>query len=985
MAAAIVGCLVVLLALSLTTRANAGDPYLTWWTLHTPHARIHYYEGLEPIAQRIADLYEGMYDDMTTEFGWSPSHIVEIVVTDNTDQANGSATAFPYNTIRLFVTAPDDMSPLGDHDDWYLELLSHEFTHILHTDNITGAPAIINAILGRTFSPNQAQPRWLLEGYAVITESRKSTGGRMRSSMFDMFLRADVLEDRFVRIDQMSNSPRRWPNGNVWYLYGSRFLGWVTDTYGHDVLAGVAAETSSQLIPYGLNRNLRRVAGVTYEQLYPAWHAYLKQHYQKQLEPVHRRGLREGERLTFRGERVGRPRFVPKPARTIQARQELWVHLLNGDDRAGYYRVVLDGPTKSRPDDESLIVRADGIVAGSFMPDGTFLYSAATPHKRNYVFQDLHRIGPGQRATSGMEPTITRLTFGHRARHPDVSPDGRHVVYTVNHRGTSYLKLASITPEGAIDHERTLVPSARFEQAYTPRFSPDGKHVAYSVWTRGGYRDIRIVDVATGAFRELTHDRAMDMQPSFSSDGKYLLYTSDRTGIANVYAYELATGELWQVTNVRTGAYQPELSHDGSTLVYVGYTSYGFDLFGMAFDPERFLEPLPSAPERPQFPVDPPRRKWPRTPYNPLPTLRPRAIEFRYGPGTYGQALTIETIGTDAVGYHAVALSANIETEEPIPYASARYSYGRLPFTYVSSLFTSLAPRKGYVVNGQEPVWLERSIGWSNGVVYSKPGPFDVQTYALNYSIVRVDGDLPVGRNLDPYANVGRDPLRGNVGVVRGAWSYSNAERYFHSVGPEHGFTLGASADFSDLYTASDYSLFAFGYQGTGYLLMPWGKHHSLALHAGGGASTGDYPRRGLYFVGGFADTKIEDVINNTIFQGGFVLRGYEPVSFIGSQYHLANAEYRFPLLTPDRGISTLPIYLQRLSGNLFVDYGGAFNRLDLDNWRDQFHTGVGAELWIDLQLGYFTLLNIRMGYAKGFGEFAIPGGQKYLVVAAPF
>ena len=71
-----------------------------------------------------------------------------------------------------------------------------------------------------------------------------------------------------------------------------------------------------------------------------------------------------------------------------------------------------------------------------------------------------------------MEPHIHRLTFGHRARYPDVSPDGRRVVYTVNHRGTSYLKIADITPEGAIANSRTLVPSARYEQAYTPTLFP---------------------------------------------------------------------------------------------------------------------------------------------------------------------------------------------------------------------------------------------------------------------------------------------------------------------------------------------------------------------------------------------------------------------------------------------------------------------------------------------------------------------------------
>ncbi len=223
------------------------------------------------------------------------------------------------------------------------------------------------------------------------------------------------------------------------------------------------------------------------------------------------------------------------------------------------------------------------------------------------------------------------------------------------------------------------------------------------------------------------------------------------------------------------------------------------------------------------------------------------------------------------------------------------------------------------------------------------------------------------------------------MGVVRTSWAYSNAQRYAESIGPERGFSLGASVDYADVYTASDYTVFAFGYQSRAYVPLPWKEHHTLALHLGGATSTGDYPRRGMYFVGGFTDTTIQDVINNTMFQSGFVLRGYDPVSFIGSQYHLANVEYRFPLVTVDRGISTLPVFLQRIAGNLFVDYGGAFNKLDTENFRDQFHTGIGGELLADMLFGYYSLLNIRLGYAKGFGHFAASGGQKYMIVAAPF
>src|SRR5262249_24221951 len=150
----------------------------------------------------------------------------------------------------------------------------------------------------------------------------------------------------------------------------------------------------------------------------------------------------------------------------------------------------------------------------------------------------------------------------------------------------------------------TLVKSAEFEQAYSPRWSPDGRYVAYSVWQKGGYRDVRLVDVRDGSFISITHDRATDGGPSFSPDGKRLFFHSDRTGVMNVYAYDIATKELRQVTNVINGAYQPEVSPDGKTLAYIGYTKDGFDLYVMPLDERLWLDALPYIDVRPPPPPE---------------------------------------------------------------------------------------------------------------------------------------------------------------------------------------------------------------------------------------------------------------------------------------------------------------------------------------------------------------------------------------------
>src|SRR5207245_201592 len=100
-------------------------------------------------------------------------------------------------------------------------------------------------------------------------------------------------------------------------------------------------------------------------------------------------------------------------------------------------------------------------------------FNAADVTDNLFLFGDLFSMSSQETSTSGLEGNRTRLTHGFRALDPDVSPDGRHIVFTTNHRGTTYLQIADVTADG-ITNVRALVKSDPFEQAYTPRWSPDG-------------------------------------------------------------------------------------------------------------------------------------------------------------------------------------------------------------------------------------------------------------------------------------------------------------------------------------------------------------------------------------------------------------------------------------------------------------------------------------------------------------------------------
>jgi hypothetical protein len=974
--------LVAFAATALLGGQSRADPYLTWRTVESPHFRVHYHGGLAELAQRTASVAEASRERLRTVLGRAPDEITEIALSDSTDSANGSATALPYNAIRLYVTAPEDMAPLGDYDDWMVGLVTHEQTHIFHLDNMGGGAAILNRILGKAYAPNHVQPRWILEGLAVAMESRLTSGGRLRSSLFDMYLRADVQEHHLAGLDQMSHSVRRWPNGDIWYLYGGEFIGWIHDTYGPDTFAAVAADYGNNIVPWGINRSIRRATGHGYPELYDAWVRSLEARYGAEAAAVRARGLRVGTRLTHGGRVASSPRFVPRRAAN-GPREELLYYRDDGDRPSGFYRLPLVSRTQASEQDLAIVARASGSPGtASFDRDGGLVFDSTAPSVRLYDFNDLHHQPPRTTSPTGWQGTRERWTTGLRARSPDVSPNGRHVAFVTNHAGTTTLRIAEVRAEGGLGPMRRLVPSARYEQAYSPRFSPDGRRIAYSAWTRGGYRDIRVVDVETGSFFELSHDRASDLDPTWTPDGKHVLWSSDRSGIPNVYDYALETGQIRQVTNVQSGAFMPEVSPDGLTVVYVGYTSEGFDLFSMPLTEKNFLEPLPPR-SRPEPPPEPARVQWPVRPYAPLQTLRPRSVSIDYGPGNFGQAIGGRVDGSDIVGLHSIGVSLTYQTAIDQWSGSVGYGYTPLPVSLSMSVFRDVVPRASFKVNDQRYSVRDEMWGATVGLGYSLPGEFDGQNVALSYTASSHSPRYAIGALNDPYSDVLARPSDYFLGSVRVAWSYANAYRPLYGVSNERGFTLALSSDIAGPATGSDTTLATVDGRATGYLLAPWASHHAFALALSAGSAGGSAAGRGYYTKGGFVDTPAFDAILSGLRQSAFPLRGFPAGAFGGRTYNLANLEYRFPIAWIDRGVSTLPAFAHAVSGAVFADCGGAYERIDPSDLLGQYHLGVGGELRLGFTLGYILDTSLRIGWARGFGDQGL--AQTYVVVAGAF
>lgn len=981
--------MLVLSCVAGTTPAQAGDPRLRWYTIDADGFRVHFHGGLERVAQRTARLAPQIEAHLLRLVGARDRVTTDIVLTDDSESANGFASALPYAHVHLYVTAPDDMSALSEHDDWLTTLVSHEGTHIAHISQTAGLPALYNAILGRQVAPISLQPHWLKEGLAVYAESTLTGGGRLRSAAFDMMIRADVVDGTFATLDQISADPIRWPSA-IYYLYGGKFVEFIANLYGPSVFATVTQDASDDVMPYAVSRPFYRATGRTIEELYAAFRSSTERRIGEQLAAVEARGLREGRRLTAHGRNLSYPRYVSArcrhtrststpPASTNSAGALLYFRS-DGNERSGFYELGLEHEATSESASEILVTRSSGENA-TIGPDCSVWFESTAISQRRYAFNDLFRQLPDATSPSGLEASRERWTIGRRASDPDISPDGRTLVYVTNRAGTTTLRVAHIDDGGQLLDERILAPSANYEQVFTPRFSPDGKRVVYSVWTKGGFRDLRIVELETGLVTQPWRDRAVDQQPVFSSDGKWIYFSSDRNGIPNIHAYELASGKLWQVTNVRTGAFMPELSPDQKQLYYVGYDSQGYDLYVLDLDPIRFLAPIrPSASRDDGIQLTDSGAR-PVRPYRALSTLRPRALDVNYQTEASGQRLTLTARGSDIAGLHSVKATVIFEPEGSSPDVYLDYEYSRLPIDVFARAYRKVDPNKGYRYGSYHEPVDEIRTGASTGIGLPFPSEFESQYVSLEYGAEQVGSVQPTGLAADPYATVPTELRRGVSSSLRAAYQYSNVESTALAVGDERGIRVYVAAQGAHRALGSELEGSRAEGRFTGYVPMPWARHHVLALSGYAGASTGN-AFYGFTF-GGYRDPEFWRNLTMGIGQGRLPLRGYPSDRFWGDRMVLGQSEYRFPLALIDRGISTLPVFLRRIAGSFSFDLGGAFTEFDPHHFDRSLHYSFATELWLDFVFGYAMGSRLVMGYALGHGEGSYRGGTSYLAVGS--
>jgi hypothetical protein len=946
------------------------DPALRFRVLSTDHFLVYFHQDEESLARRLGAIAEETWRSLGQPLGVTPPPLTHVILVDQTELSNGSATPVPFNTIVVTAAWPAGSQFIGNAEDWLRLVFTHEFTHIVHLDRSAGWARLVRGIFGRTpiAFPNLFLPAWQIEGLATYEESVISGGGRLHAGDFSAIVEEAARSRRFESLDRVTGSLTDWPNGLAPYAYGVGFHAYLAEHYGSDTLAEIAARTAGR-VPYTASRVFARIYG---KSLGALWREYEDSLSASTGAPSIGGGA---TRLTHGGFMVAGPRFDQAPCGACPLR--IVYSAVTPHEFPSLNAVSTDGSPPFR--------LATRYLGSTSAPGRDFIVFDQLELRRNAgLYSDLYMF---DRQTG----RVRQLTSEARLLDPDLSPDESTLACVQDAAGRRDLVLVGLKSPATSETPITALVSAPETQFNAPRWSRDGRSIVVERHRPGALSEIVVVDVATRTLRVVASDaRARIVTPVWRPDGRAVVAAvAPEDAPFNLHEFPVDPALTpRQLTHTTGGAIWPDVAPDGQSIVFAGYTADGFDLFLMAYPagppspvgsgfqpslaegalgPGR-AEASPTTPEAEagsRFSSPDPLFK-PSTVYHPWRTLKPTSWFPVVEGDSHQLRAGAETGGTDVLGYHAYAASATWLVSGTVgddpPNAAApdwliAYAYSRWRPTLFVTASSDTTFSAGPPTDSGVPVAATRrtdelQAGMLLPVLHVRA------SHAAFVSFLRASDRLTLPGQTASLKRTG----------FRAAWQTMSAHTFGYSISPERGIAFGATAETVRHALGSSGDANAWTADGRFYL-PGVARHHVVALRLAGGASAGDSNvRRAFHLGGAMPNTSVTDFGSNAI----SLLRGFGADTFAGARVAVFNAEYRWPLARPQRGLGTWPLFLHTVYAAPFVDAGHAWTRrFDIANMK----ASAGIELSARVVAGYHFPLVATAGVARGHdGSGTVPG-----------
>ena len=909
---------VALAAVIYMPGAAALDPTLTWYTLEGPHFKVIYHAGEEQLAQHALEVAEDTAGRLDPWLQWQPEAKVQVVLTDHVDLPNGLTTSFPRDHIELYVSPPDGLDTLEDFDDWFRLLITHEYTHILQLDKATGAPAFLQRIFGRNIllMPGVFQPTALVEGLAVYDETDATARtGRGQSSMYAMYMRAEVARGVRPWSQVTMAGVTQWPEGAIPYLYGINFYQFVAETYGKDAIPRLVDEFSDHLIPFRVGGNLEDVLGDDRDEVWSKFTAYLQQRYAAPPYPAGVQ-LAEGERLTQHGYDTAAPRA------TTDGR----VFYVRDDSHQQPAIMVWQGGSSRELTKTFTPARLDWNVHA-----GLLVARPEVCHEYHLNF-DLYRVDPD-------DGDVTRLTHCGRYHYAAWSPDGMHIAAARIDLGASSLVLMDADGSAPV----TLWDAEAGVILGELSWSPDGNHLVAAMWRPGRRWGLEEFSFADKSWHPLVEGAGDVGDPEYTPDGKAVLFSADAGGVYNLRRVDLASHAITTLTRVSTGAFSPS-EGPGGDIYYLGYSADGYDLYRLPAS-EALAEPLtPATSAYTVFP-SPPKVAGEIHDYSMWDDLLPTYWTPEFGAGPDTVIAGASTSGQDALGVHLYAADINYEFTHHLVGGSFLYQYAdRLQF---------LAAREYTLYSDSTDLQRIRRQDRLQAL-WQRPWPMLQRT--LTFSIGGAsDAEKDV---YDAPGSVGLPARDATAGL---AFDWNSTQDWPVSISPGDGRDVLLVAETSNAFRSD--------FHGNAYRL-DWnefiraGDEAVVALrYLQGHGTPGIQP----FNLGSPTDPGVGTPAAELLFdRRSFAFPGYPSglTQLTGDNMRFASVGLRIPIMRPESGLNIPPIGVHDFSLRVYYDAGGTWNT---GGRPARYSRSLGAEWVSDLSLFYLADIRLVVGVAHGF------------------
>jgi Tol biopolymer transport system component len=985
--AAVLSCVVSFL-IATDASAQFGVPFAKYRTFETPHFILTFEVGLDDYARRAAARAEAAHALLATAYGSTPRGKIRLVVVDQGDLFNGGATTLPTNRVIAFAHTPVEGEQFFTADPIEV-LFTHELAHVFHLDEARGGWRALRWLFGRselTF-PHSFDGSYLIEGLATFYESQLTDGGRVRGAGFAETMRAAVLETNGPKLDEAEFDPGAWPIDRH-YVFGSLFFEHLADRYGAETppswmtqRAGSFASVVSRGAGVG-----ERFGGRSLPQEWNAWIASEREEALRLRDRLRAAplGLASTTRVCDVAHHTAFPRVSPDGSRIA------FLSTDEGRRPLGLFVADLQSCDARR------IARVDSTHAFAWSSDGrSIVFSQLALVDNARVLADLYRV----ELASG---TITRLTRSARLTAPDLHPNGRTIVAVQYENERSRLVTVDVV-SGAIAALTGFSTAIAWGPA---RWSPDGTQLAAVRFTRGTGLDLVLLSADGRLLQALTDDRALEGVPEWDASApagvRRLFFTSDRSGVRELYAIELegdGTARLYVTARVATGFHEVTIvptsrgSRETGATIPSGRTTIvatvmhadGRHLERLDIDRAAWIAASAPAVEYAQRPgdagtspavVDSPVT----TPYSPLRDLLPTGwspiIETVEALGAFAGG---GTFGVDVIGRHQWQGSAAYGPGGRA-IGSATYVYNRFRraqlFGQVSSTW-----RLEQRIDSEagELLRLERKRAATAGVVlpwatFRRRTLFSA-VFAIEQRHRENAGDLAARSAADPIL---QDPtlVGGGLGLA-----FGNAQAGRRSISVQDGVRMATSFDYLKA-TEGDRWRSGWDVTASAYRSFPsWTTAGRPVLAATARIAEQRGPAARRLTAGGVGTTAVVEAGDSN-----FEVRGYPPGFVAASALWSARTELRLPIARVSRGLGALPVYLRGLSASGFVDSVGAASRVDGLGSPQLLSTG--AEVSSDFTFFSFLPIRIRTGVgvpmrslgpvSRGEARFYITAGTSF-------